>query len=191
MPRTPIVVSTQLHESRGYAITCVVDSATDETIEDIVSIARQSNSRGLLLPGAELTAVGISAVRHFPELRYLSLERSTISDESLTALGSMKSLETLSLAKTRISGEAFAELELPSITLLDLCETAVTDHAVTHLLRFPSLGTVRLSNTHITLAALSTLGKLPKLGIVWAQGNRINVFDLANASFPAKLQVMV
>jgi hypothetical protein len=191
MSNQAIAISTQFNSQAGYAMTCVVDGATDDNIRKILRAAEEAKSEGLLLPGAMLTADGFSAINWYRSLRYLSLERANVSDQSLAALQNTSNLETLSLARTAVTGDVFQNWDLPQIALLDLCETEMTDATVQHLLRFPSLRTVRLSNTKITLSALTTLGRLPNVGIVWAQGNRITPFDIMTAPLPAAMKVLV
>jgi YHS domain-containing protein/uncharacterized membrane protein len=88
------------------------------------------NMRWLDLGGTAITDTGLKNLSGMPNLTRLHLERTQISDEGLAALASLNQLEYLNLYGTQVSETGLEHLnDLPKLRQLYLWQTKVTPEA--------------------------------------------------------------
>lgn len=105
----------------------------------------------------------LSPIRHLAELRLLSLGRCPIDDSGLASVTSFKSLETLYLYRTRVTGAGISRLQgLPKLVALQLSGAPITDAVLTDIATL-SIHSLFLSDTQVTDAGLVTLRRIPVL----------------------------
>lgn len=105
----------------------------------------------------------------FPTLRELHLDYSTVTDDDMPAISRLKSLETLDLAHTRVSGRGFGKLrEMPHLKFVNMTYTPMRDVAWQHLEAVKSLeGLSIFSCRHLTPSGLADFrAKNPKVNII-------------------------
>ena len=97
------------------------------------------------------------------------------SDSELAKLAQLgPNLRWLDLAGTKISDDGLAQLAaMPNLTRLHLERTAITDAGLTNVANLPNLEYLNLYGTEITDAGLQTLEKVPKLKQVYLWQTRV------------------
>jgi Leucine rich repeat/Leucine Rich repeat len=90
-------------------------------------------------------------VEHFPRLMGLSLDRTTVTDDGLTCLGGLTSLQFLDLANTSITDRGLGHLvKLRGLQMLNLNHTRISDDGLRSLDRATALKVLDLANTRVT-----------------------------------------
>jgi len=88
------------------------------------------NLRWLDLAGTRITDAGLASVAAMPNLTRLHLERTSVTDAGLDRLGTLANLEYLDLYGTAVSDAGLAKLQkLPRLTHLYLWQTKVSPEA--------------------------------------------------------------
>jgi hypothetical protein len=145
----------------------------DDDVDHLRGLARVDTVR---LARAALTDKGLEKLAGLPwaeGLRVLDLDwRRTappggddglVTDAGLAHVGKLKSLEELSLARTRVTGSGFDPLaRLPRLKHVALSESPVTDESLAKLVTL-KLEHVGLSVTPVTDAGVKTLSTIPTL----------------------------
>lgn len=90
----------------------------------------------LHLQNTHVTDNGLESLHRLPGLRMLALSQTSIGDQGLEQLGQLHDLEELTLCQTRISDIGLEYLEhMSSLKVLDLSDTNVSRRAVRDLRR--------------------------------------------------------
>jgi len=93
-------------------------------------------------------------------LTWLSLGGSSVTDESLTAVGTFKNLTRLDLRNTRVTDEGLQHIkELTYLESLNLYGTSVTDKCIESLAALKNLKTLYLWQTEVSADGASHLEK--------------------------------
>jgi Leucine-rich repeat (LRR) protein len=135
----------------------------------------------------EVTDGDLQKLKDAPQLVYLSVMTTSVSDEGLSHLQAIQSLEELNIAGTSITGSGFRYLSaLPNLRTLNcggspindesleslsnlqlvslgLIDTQVTTEGAKHLKTMPTLKHLRLSGTGFTDQGLKQLNRLTAL----------------------------
>ena len=102
-----------------------------------------------------------------PQVKFLSLENTRISDAGLQHLEGLTQLECLNIENTRISDAGLSHLAgLAQLRELWLSGTQITDAGLVHLAGLPGLQLLWLDETPITDSGLSHLAGLPRLQVL-------------------------
>jgi uncharacterized protein (TIGR03067 family) len=136
------------------------------TDKSLAALARARTLKHILLTDAKVTASGIKLLNALPDLDFLALQGMPAADAALGELN-LPNLEFLNLAKSDITDEGLGKLPvLPKLRNLTLSGLKFTDTGLKHLLKQPSLESVTLFETKATKAGAEELKKLkPKLSI--------------------------
>jgi hypothetical protein len=112
----------------------------------------------------------LAALRHVPELRWLQLQGTQISDDSLRHLSPLTQLTRLHLERTPIGDKGVAHLAgLTHLEYLNLYGTQVSDQSIDTLARMTSLKNLYVWQTGITDGGIARLREaLPKAEVVGA-----------------------
>ena len=125
---------------------------------------------GLPIADADIRALAC----HAPQLTWLILSGTTITDESLSDIGQMPRLAALNLAHTQISDSGLQHLaELRGLEFLSLDDTHITDDGLKYLGKLNRLQDLSLENTAITDAGLQWLRRLHGLKLLVVDGTQI------------------
>ncbi|MFO0901689.1 MAG: hypothetical protein U0939_01745 [Pirellulales bacterium] len=99
-----------------------------------------------------------------PEIRQLSLGRTSVTARGLAALPALPKLEWLELNLLPVDDDSFAKFQgSTALRQLFLERTRVADESLNHIARFTQLEELDLSGTRITDAGLPRLASLKKL----------------------------
>jgi len=125
-------------------------SGTKATDEDLPLIASFKTAKAVVLNGSNVRGGNFSYLTNLTKLEYVSLMKSSVTDEGLQQLASIQTISALNLAYTRISDEGIGHLqELRGLKALNLEGTAVTDASLLLLKDLP-LTELSIQKTLIT-----------------------------------------
>jgi Leucine rich repeat len=128
----------------------------------------------------DLTSPGHLVVR-------VDLRMTGVTDTDLASLGTLKSLQSLSLSCTGITDAGLAHLEgLANLRRLDLDVNRITDAGLVHLEGLANLRRLDLRFTKVTIAGAERLQrKLPKMVIDQGDDKRIMIPPSTRPPAPA------
>jgi internalin A len=113
---------------------------------------------------AKITPETLKAISSLKTLESLDLSFSNVSDDALPVFKNLKSLKSLELAYTSVTGKAIEQLStMPGLLSLRLEACDVQDAHLTALARMPKLAQLYLGRTRVTDAGLPAIGKLSEL----------------------------
>ncbi len=93
----------------------------------------------------------LGVLKKLPEVVWLHLGGTDVTDEGLSQLSSLSSLTRLQLQKTRVSDSGLAHLKnLENLAYLNLYQTSVTDEGLSHLESLKKLKKLYLWQTKVT-----------------------------------------
>lgn len=112
-----------------------------------------------------VSPVGLKHLVNVPELWRLSLRGSEITDAHVVVVGGLPGVRVLDLtANAAVSDAAMTPiLRLPALTDLTLQNTGITDAGLAGLAGHPSLRSLGVGHTAVTDAAFEALGTIPTL----------------------------
>ena len=129
-----------------------------------------SDRPGAPVVGADLASLPLAdsdvraLLRSSPEIEWLNLNGTEITDEVLADVAAMPRLFNLCLANTAITDAGLAELATAKkLRVLTLSGTAITDEGLHHLSALTSLTALNLPNTRITDDGLKQLNGMTQL----------------------------
>ncbi len=132
--------------------TTVVNASGATGLSPVVvgDLCRIPSIKRLWLMESDITDEGLNLLwRKLPELEFITLSETGISDDGLKDAGAARELQTLNLAATRVTDRTVAELrELPKLEVLLLNGTQITEESSSVLARMPVLS-VSISPTEI------------------------------------------
>lgn len=132
------------------------------------------NLRSLSLQELSITDQGLIELGKLTALTKLNLFGTSISDAGMTHVGKLTELRTLQLGDTRITDAGLKELSgLTELRTLVLWKTQITDHGLKQIGEFKELKTLYLGRTKITNNGLKELVGLKKLKMLYAEDTAI------------------
>lgn len=102
-------------------------------------------------------------VERVPNLRTLDLQGTAITDKCIGSIARLEHLNSLSLAKTGITGSTLHQLRKCSLKKLILDDTKVDTQALNHIIQLSGLRKLSISDTPIDRDSLHRLGDLDSL----------------------------
>jgi hypothetical protein len=131
-------------------------------------------------------------LRGLPKLDYLRLYGSDIDDESLDAIvGQVPSITRIDVWNTAVGDAGVAALaRLPRITDLQLGGTQITDDGLAALFRHPEIGSLGISYTNVGDGGLRHLHALTKLSVLDLRQTRITAAGLAHLKALGNLRML-
>src|SRR5262245_28198601 len=101
--------------------------------------------------GCAITDRDLRILRHFPELRRLSLSNTPVTDEGLKHCADLTNIRFLDLNRTKVSSKGMKNLRrMKSLDTLALYGTALDDEGLKEVADCEKLGAVVLSETRIS-----------------------------------------
>lgn len=121
----------------------VIQSDDERAIETLASlgaellIATPGHLRSINLRGAEVNDAVLQPAARFPELRWLDLSRTSVTNERLSLLRGLTRLSVLNLSETDVDDKGIESLPdlLPALTWIIVDGTKVTNAAIVTLQR--------------------------------------------------------
>jgi hypothetical protein len=115
----------------------------------------------VLLSGSRVTDGELSVLANFPQLRFLDLRKTAITNRGLIHLERLTKLQQLYLDSTLINDAGLSHLEgLTELRKLSLSETRITDLGLGFLKGLPNLEDVNLRETKVSREDVERLQKV-------------------------------
>ncbi|WP_171184724.1 leucine-rich repeat domain-containing protein [Alienimonas chondri] len=142
---------------------------------ELAQLAKNQTLFQLRVSDIERVGGQFAAFADHPKLVGVLADRTDFNDADLRAVVRCEQMSRLHLEETAVTDAGFAELpELPSLTILRLANTPVTDATVRRLAeRCPNLYWLDLSGTQVTDDALPHLARLTSLQYLNLAGTRV------------------
>lgn len=136
---------------------------SDAELRELLKLAPEIEF--LILTGTRITDDVLVDLKRMPHLTRLTLADSAVTDAGLAQLAGMENLEYLSLGGTSVSDEGLAHLTtMPNLRELQLQGTLITDAGLVSLKSMSQLEYVSLSRTAVTRFGAEQLqASMPKL----------------------------
>ena len=135
---------------------------TDDSL--LKEVAHFPQLQYLTLSNSPITDEGLRSIRHLTRLRQLSLQGSNVTDRGVAQLSSLQELERLHLSGRGITDTSLRQIarckQLQELVLID---TSITDEGVQHLNGAPQLHTLYIGGSQVTSRVFDTLETMPKL----------------------------
>ena len=159
----------------GRPIWCVNLSNLPATDSDVRALTNEGTEiEALILNRTDVTDESLTQIRPLTRLNSLSLATTLITDSGCKAIAQIASLNELDISDTAITDEGLACLpQLPHLTHLNLDATRITDAGCKHLAQIATLERLSLGNTEISDAGIKYLSGLPNLRQLKLTGTRI------------------
>ena len=124
------------------------------------------------LSGTELNDEGLGHLTYLPELRWLNLRGTKVTDAGMATLAQCVSLTRLHLEKTAVGDAGVAQLKpLTQLEYLNLYGTPLTDAGLASLAEMTSLKKLYLWQTQVTAEGVARLREaLPECEIIAGEG---------------------
>jgi Leucine-rich repeat (LRR) protein len=107
-----------------------------------------------------ITDIDLQYVINFPNLRIISLYKTTITSDGLKFLSNMIKLESIDLRGTNVDDSGMKYLKgLEFLRELDLVNTKVTDEGIQELASLKNLDMLKLRGTKVTQKGINRLQK--------------------------------
>ena len=106
----------------------------------------------------DVTDADIAGFAHLQGVTHLVLSSTLVNDESLLVIGELRSLESLMLTDTSITGRTLGELaRCPRLRVLGLGGTQVEEQYLVHLTNLRELRDLRIHNTALSTKGVASL----------------------------------
>ena len=117
----------------------------------------------------------LSQLSALPEIEFLGLENTEISESDWHNLSKFRKLKIIHLGNSNISDDGVKSLsELPELDTLSMSDTkGITDSALPYISKLPKLTNLKLQSTKITDQGLRTLSPHSELGILELRGLKV------------------
>jgi len=116
----------------------------------------------------------LAVAARLPQLTYLDLAKTSVTDAGIAGLSGLSNLQTLRLGHTDISSAALQTIgRLEALRTLTLQETGVADQGLAHLAKLAYLTELRLDGSGVTDAGIEHLAKLTSLERLWLQRTQV------------------
>lgn len=134
----------------------------------------------LYIPDSSISDDGVAALDKFQaSLENIVIDRSRITAASIESLSGFSLLRELRVAGTRLGDRDFESLpDFPNLITLDISETAVTEAVILHLQQCSHLRRLHLRDTKISDAAIDQLASLD-LSKIDLTGSRVTSEGIA------------
>lgn len=138
------------------------------TPETINSLSKLVELESLSLWGTTVNDDDLRKLKSLKKLRTIDLSFTDVTGQSLKTLSTLKNLVSVRLDSCDVNDNQLAELEsMPQLTMLYLRATKVTDRGLKHISFLDQLLLLELSDCEISDAGLASLGKLPVIQHLW------------------------
>ncbi len=146
----------------------------DVSDADLRYLDQNPQVRRLSLGRTSVTDEGLAGLRGCPELEWLDLSHCDITDRVLTFLSAETPLRQLSLEGTAITDESAKQIgRFGGLTELDLSATQISDIALLDLVELSNLKALWLAGTSVTDKSIPQLSKLQQLDELDVRGTQI------------------
>jgi hypothetical protein len=130
-------------------------------------------------------------LKGLPNVEFLDLDDTQITDTGLRQLAGLTQLRVLSLRHTKTTDEGLTGIvRLPRLERLVLDDTGITDAGVKQLSRVPQLQGLSLDNTLVTDAGMAPLAGMTHLEGLWLDKTQITDAGLVHLKGLSRLLTM-
>ena len=160
----------------------LVDLNSRQAVDDLLERERKKDGRApfssskrykedaegnvveLQLGEVELTNGEVEAIGSLKSLQRLSLSKTNVTDQQIRTMQRLHNLVELNLTGTQIGDESLNRLgSFPKLERLNLTKTKITDEGLHALRQFKSLRSLSIDRCRITDEGMKTLAELPRL----------------------------
>ena len=140
----------------------ITPSGIDGLKIDFLSVSEEEDGR---CDGA------LKHIGHFPNILFLDMEKSDVTDSGIMSLKSLKKLKELSVNDSRVSGECFKDLspQIESVSAEGLSQ--LNKKRLAYLANLPRLQKLKLRSCKLTDEELRSVGKCIKIENLDLSGN--------------------
>ncbi len=168
-------------KSSTLPVKSVGDLIAEPTLNNLNQLSTTSES--VDLEKSSVSDSALYALGKLPQLKSLDLSRTEISDRAIQPILKLKSLTELELEGTKLNAPALAQLSsLTNLRELNLDSTDTTDSDLQAFSKLPNLETLELRNTKISDKGLEYLQKSKSLKSLSLSGTDISNKGLAFVS---------
>ncbi len=134
---------------------------------DIARFASLTQLKKLILDGAAITDQGaVQLLKNFPELEFLDIADTQISDAGFAEFGRLPKLNYLDVGGTSVREDGLVAIgQLQQLRHLDLARSKVTDAGLLHL-KGSRISILFLQSTNISDAALESIATISQLKLL-------------------------
>jgi beta-lactamase regulating signal transducer with metallopeptidase domain/protocatechuate 3,4-dioxygenase beta subunit len=154
--------------------------ASDEGLSNVRGLTNLE--RVFMWDAARVTDKGAAELAALPNLQYIHLSNSQITDEAIRLWQRLPKLHGLSLQGNRFTDRGLEyAAQIPNLRefFVGNGETAITDAGLAYLAELPSLERLDLQRTGVTDAGLAPLESLGRLKTLWLSGTAVTPAGLA------------
>jgi hypothetical protein len=180
-PTTPTWLRKLLGDDFFCGVVVVDCSAKNFDDVDAMHLQELPNLEWLLLGHTQITDNGLAHMKGMTQLKALSLDGTKITDDGLVHLEKMTQLEELWLEGTQITDKGLAHLDgMTNLEALSLDGTQISDNGLAHLENMTKLELLSLGRTQISDSGLAHLEGLTKLTHLYLDFTQISDSGLAH-----------
>jgi hypothetical protein len=141
--------------------------------------------------GGKTAGIGLAPLTKLPEIEWIGLHLSDITEADLEHLKGLTKLRRLGLADIHLSNDGLQRLEgMTMLEILYLMENPITDAGLDHLRKLTRLKELGLGQTKITDAGLERLKNFKDLEILRLQQLKISTAGLEHLKGLTKLKTL-
>jgi hypothetical protein len=158
----------------GRPVTTVTIRNAELSDKRVKALASFKNLRWLDLEKCSVTDVGLKELAGLGQLQELGLGETKVTNAGLKHLAGFKRLVHLQLQKTAVTDAGLKELAaLKQLRVLDLGGTKITDTGLKELAGLKQLDWLKLGETNVTDAGLKELAALKQLATLHLDGTAV------------------
>jgi hypothetical protein len=133
----------------------------------------------------------LSAIESRASLQTLWLAKTRVTDAGLVHLKRLTWLQDLRLDETRVTDNGLKEVSaVSSLERLDLCRTQVTDAGLVHLKSMKKLQRLCLTATPVTDSGMAQIESLKHIDALWIEGTLVTDVGLLRLKGLPNLQLL-
>ena len=164
-----------------------------------IRISYDASLVGRPIVGADLSSLPLTdhdvrvLIRQSPEMWWLNVAGTKITDACLADLGRVQGLTDLCLGRTAITDSGLKQVaRAEQLTILSLAGTSITDIGLEHIAKLTDLRELDLRGTRVTDAGLKSLHRLHRLELLFVHRTGVTsdgVRDLAKSLPNAQIDI--
>ncbi|MEW4455453.1 hypothetical protein AB1L30_22480 [Bremerella sp. JC817] len=151
------------------------------TDDEVLALPADGPTTDLSLCGAtKLTNKALEHIGKFPQLRWLDLQVTNITDAGIPFLKDCQKLRDLCVASTSVTDASMATIgKLKGLEELDISGTRITDAGIAQLRGLSNLKVLRMAVTQVSDEGLLALARLKNLEMIDARQTKVTADGVA------------
>jgi hypothetical protein len=181
--RAAEIVSNARHERINLAIVEI------QRLGGQVSVRSGKASRVHIRKGWKGGDDGLRHLRRLPDVTWLSLEDSQVTDAGLVHVAALKNLQNIYFGHSRVTGPGLVQIkQLKNLYHLSLRYMPIEDKWLRHVGEMTQLQSLGLDDTPVTDDSLLLLQKMSNLKVLWLDRTKVSGIGLARLTPFDKLE---